>query len=190
LDGYYYAFVHRVEKVSPVDYEQYACLMRTPDLSDPDAWHFWDGKGFTGQFVNPYTDAFADPSEHDCKPVDIDDISDMTQSLTWNEYLGRYVLVGTSQLDNTFGFFISYSDDLIDWTPRTLFAERHLPWSAPSPSTPHFLYPSLLDPSSTSMSFDTAGETGYVYYTRNNRDFLAGDLDRDLLRVPVRFFRH
>ncbi|KPK47189.1 MAG: hypothetical protein AMS22_16965, partial [Thiotrichales bacterium SG8_50] len=189
-DGYYYMFGHRVEKIPPTDYEQYACLIRTSDLSDPDAWRFWDGSSFSGQYVNPYTDFVADPSLHDCAPVDRNAISDMTQSLTWNEFLGRYVLVGTSELHNIFGFYVSYSDDLIDWTLRSLIVERYLPWSAPDPSTPHFLYPSLLDPASTSMSFDTVGETGYIYYTRNNRRPVAGDLDRDLLRVPVRFFRH
>ena len=53
---------------------------------------------------------------------------------------------------------------------------------------PHYLYPSLLDPDSTSRSFDTVGNTAYVYYTRNNR--AVGDLDRDMIRVPVEFFRH
>jgi hypothetical protein len=63
-----------------------------------------------------------------------------------------------------------------------------LPWTAQDPTEPHYLYPSLLDPDSMSRSFDTVGNTAYVYYTRNNR--AAGDLDRDMIRVPVEFFRH
>ena len=190
-DGYYYAFAHRVEVFAPPDGVKWAaCLMRTPDLADPDAWRFWDGAAFSGRFVNPYTDAFSDPADHYCAAVDLDDIRDMTQSLTWNDYLNRYVLIGASNLGSTHGFYISYSENLIDWTLRSLIVERYLPWYVPDASIPHYAYPSLLDPASTSMSFDTAGETGYIYYTRNNRMPSSGDLDRDLLRLPVRFFRH
>jgi hypothetical protein len=34
------------------------------------------------------------------------------------------------------------------------------------------------------MSFETTGETAYLYFTRNNAGHAS--LDRDLLRVPVR----
>lgn len=189
-DGYYYAIVQRVGGGAPDDTDQWACLMRTPDLGDPDAWRFWNGSAFGGRFVNPYTDVVTDPTAHDCPPVDRDDISDMTQSLTYSEYLGKFILIGsgTSVDGSKHGFFISFSDDMIDWTPRELLLERALPWTAQDPTEAHYLYPSLLDPDSTSRSFDTVGNTAYVYYTRNNR--AAGDLDRDMLRVPVELFRN
>jgi hypothetical protein len=186
-DGYYYALVHRVNWLPAGTYEQWACLIRTPDLADPDAWRFWDTMMFAGVFVNPYTDAVGNASDHDCKPIDRDDIADMTQSIVYSEYLDRYILTGSSSDEGKHGFFVSLSDDLIDWTHRELLLERSLPWTVSNPSDPHYSYPSLIDPGSTSRNFETIGKTAYVYYTRNNR--APGDLDRDLLRVPVEFFR-
>jgi len=187
-DGYYYAMVHRVRQTDANPW--HACLMRTPDLANPDAWRFWDGAGYEGEFINPYTDAVSNPDNHDCSPIDRDAIWDMTQSLTYNEYLGRYVLTGsaTSIDGTTHGFFVSFSEDMIDWTPRELLLERALPWTVQNANEPHYLYPSLLDPESTARSFDKVAETAYLYYTRNNR--APGDLDRDMLRAPVTFFRH
>ena len=178
-----------MRKPAPGQFEQWACLVRTPDLSDPDAWRFWDGGAFGGLFVNPYTDAIVDPADHDCPPIDRDDISDMTQSLTYNEFLDKFVLTGSgTSVDGAIsGFFVSFSDDMIEWTPRELLLQKELPWTVQDPNEPHYLYPSLLDPESTARSFDKVGDTAYVYYMRNNR--APGDLDRDMLRVPVTFFR-
>jgi hypothetical protein len=189
-DGYYYAIFHRVRKPAPEQYGQWACLARTPDLADPDAWRFWNHNAFDGHFINPYSDEVVDPSTHDCPAIDFEDISDMTQSLTYNEYLDKFILVGTgTSIDGmTHGFFISFSDDMIDWTPRALLLEETLSWDGENPSQPNDLYPSLLDPESTARNFDRVGKTGYVYFTRNNR--APGNLDRDMLRVPVEFFVH
>jgi len=184
-DGYYYAMAQRTRNTGST-WEQWACLMRTPDLADPDAWRFWDGDMFAGRFVNPYTDPVANAEDHDCAPVDRDNISDMFGSLIYSEYLDRYILTGSSTDGALYGFFMSFSDDLINWTHRTIFLQRHLPWTSPGPSDPIHSYPSLLDPESTSRSFDTIGKTAYVYYTRNNRSWL----DSDMLRVPVEFFKH
>ncbi len=187
-DGYYYAMVHRVRRPDPSTFEQWTCVVRTPDLSDPDAWRFWNGSAFAGVFVNPYMDPVGNPQDHDCPGVDSDDIADMTGSLVWSEYLERYILTGPSVDGSEHGFFISYSDDLIEWTPRELILQRHLGWTSPGPGEPYFLYPSLLDPDSAARNFDTIGKTAYIYHMRNNR--AQGDLDRDLLRTPIEFFRY
>jgi len=47
------------------------------------------------------------------------------------------------------------------------------------------LYPSLLDPDSTSRTFETTDLQAYVYMTRNNA--VHTSLDRDLVRFPVEF---
>ena len=187
-DGYFYAMVHRVRRTAPNTYDQWACLMRTADLADPDAWRFWDGDMFEGRFVNPYTDPIANAEDHDCAPIDRDNIADMHESLVYSEYLDRYVLTGSSVDGDEHGFFISYSDDLINWTRRTLLLQKHLNWTSPGPSDPIYGYPSFLDPESTARNFETIGKTAYVYHMRNNR--APGDLDRDLLRTPVEFFRY
>lgn len=188
-DGYYYSFfnvsMYRTQ-------EQRVCLMRTDDLGNPASWRFWDGKGFDGRFVNPYTDPPSNPSSHLCPALAMDDIgATMNESITYNTYLNRYVLVGISadSLDNreVWGFYYSFSEDLIHWEHRKLLLEIALPWTVESPgSDVSHLYPALLDPTSGSRNFETTGKTAHLYYTRNN--FGHGSLDRDLIRVAVEFF--
>ena len=189
-DGAYYAFVHVDDYKSPA---QWACLIRTADLADPRSWRFWDGSGFVGRFINPYTENVADPSEHVCKAIDPDNISAMHENLTYNTYLNAYVLVGIAadhpDGPDVHGFYYSFSTDLLHWTHRKLLLELPLPWTVGNPADTHYLYPSLLDPQSGTRNFETSGETAYVYYTRNNAGLDNNDLDRDLIRVPVRFER-
>lgn len=187
-DGYYYALAkvgaHRTG-------QQSVCLMRTPDLADPQAWRFWNRTDFDNEFVDPYSDTVETASAHSCRSLDPGDIgAQMIESLTWNTYLERWVLVGISadSIDGreVWGFYYSFSDDLIDWTHRKLLVEIDLPWTVASPgSDVSYLYPSLLDPSSESRNFETTDDTAYLYYTRNNAGHAS--LDRDLVRVPVQF---
>jgi len=179
-DGYYYAIVHLVESTTV----QWSCLIRTSDLADPDAWRFWDGTLFEGRFVNPYTDQFTDANEHVCHPID--EIVTTTASLIYSEYLDRYLLMGTGYSGEIPGFYYSASEDLINWTPRKLLIEKDLSWSVSNSTEIFYQYPSFLDPDSTSRNFETVGKMAYIYYTRFNRS--NGDLDRDMLRVPIEFF--
>jgi hypothetical protein len=186
-DGYFYSFVNAKSKTGA----QWACLMRSDDLADPGSWRFWDGAAFEGVFVNPYTDEFSGAAAHTCDPVAQDDIGGtMVESLTFNTYLNRYVLVGISadHIDGreVWGFYYSFSFDLLHWTRRKLLVEMPLPWTVAHHTNTNFLYPSLIDTASPSLNFETSGKTAYLYYTRHN--FGQGSLDRDLLRVPVEFF--
>lgn len=191
--GAYYAFIKVDDYRSP---SQWVCLMRTRDLSDPRSWRFWNGRGkrFDGRFVNPYTDRFKKLDKHVCKPVDPASIgAQMVESVTYNTYLKGYVLIGISAdtLDGreVWGFYYSFSTDLINWTRRKLLLEVDFPWTVANPADIHYLYPSLLDPRSRSRNFETTGRTAYLYYMRNNGGLEPSsmDLDRDLIRVPVEF---
>lgn len=170
---------------------QTVCLMRTPDLADPGAWRFWDRSSFEGQFIDPYVEETANPGSATCPALDSDDIgAQMIESLTWNTFLDRWVLVGISadtiEGREVWGFYYSFSDDLIDWTRRQLLLELPLPWTVESSGNDlSYLYPSLIDPASDSLNFETTGEAAYLYYTRNNAG--QASLDRDLVRVPVEF---
>jgi len=190
-DGYYYSFFNVSEYGTQ---KQWVCLMRADDLSQPGSWRFWDGTAFEGQFANPYTDDIPNPQNHICPPVDRDEHGapiSMSESITFNTYLNRYVLVGISAdwLDNreVWGVYYAFSDDLVHWTRRKLLVEIELPWTVESSGSDlSYLYLSLLDPESESRNFETTDKTAYLYYTRNN--FGHGSLDRDLIRVPVEFF--
>ena len=186
-DGYYYVFIrldfYRSDK-------QRTCLMRASDISDPASWRYWNGKEFGGEFANPYIDAIKDPNQLICNPVDANNIGEgMVDSLTYNTYLNRYVLLGLSadQIDGreVWGIYYAFSDDLIHWEHRKLLKEIPLGWTVKSNTDVFYGYPVFLDPQSESPNFEMTGKTGYVYYTRLN--FGGGSLDRDLIRVPVEF---
>jgi hypothetical protein len=188
-DGWFYALVatrrYRLQKEG-------ACLIRTRRIDDPTSWRAWDGGGFDTEFVNPYL-VRADPGDHVCEPVSPTEIVGMTNSITYNTYFGKYLLIGSGELfidkerRNVKGFFYSLSDDLIHWSPRKLIKETELPQSYSCGDADPVLYPSLLDPESKSRNFDTSGKHAYIYFTRFHYKGCTQTLDRDLLRVPVEF---
>lgn len=184
-DGYFYAMFQLVSK----EYGSGSCLMRTRDPFDAGSWRAWDGRGFHLKFVDPYRTTV--PKEGFCRPVSPDQIATMRHSLTFNDYLDRYLLVGLAtawdpvRRKQVPGVYMSTSRDLVDWTPRTLLMEAELPWTFECGDDAPVNYPSLLDPKSPSRNFDVTSKTGYLYFTRLNYSNCQGRLDRDLLRVPI-----
>ena len=187
-DGYHYAMI-RAENYRAQPYG--TCLMRTKTLSDPKSWRAWGGSDFDVQFANPYTTRGLDPSSHVCTPVSPNQIGAMVESLTFNEYLGKWLLVGTSQDvvqgGRKVGFFYSLSDDLVNWSRRKPIREVELTFSFECGDTNPVSYPSVLDPRSSSRNFDTTGRTPYLYFTRFHYSNCTQNLNRDLVRVPIRF---
>lgn len=186
-DGFYYAFIRLDLYRSDT---QRTCLMRTSDLADPVSWRFWDGRDFVGEFENPYMNENGGSNAKICSPIDQDDIGvGMVESLTYNTFINRYVLLGLSadHIDGreVWGIYYAFSDDLIHWDRRKLLREIPLPWTVAKNTDTFYLYPALIDPRSQTLNFEDTGKTGYVYYTRLN--FGAGSLDRDLIRIPVEF---
>jgi hypothetical protein len=182
-EGYYYAFL----KLQTYPFgDQHTCLMRTDDLSDPSSWRHWTPGGFTGQFADPFRDDLNALRISECLPISFDAVAQMYEGITWNTSLGQYILIGTSndpQRDpNPFGFYYAISEDLTAWPRRQPLLEARLPWRATGQQTT-YLYPTLIDHDSDSRNFETTGDTAYLYYTRLN--FGSGNLDRDLMRVPV-----
>jgi len=189
-DGHYYALVSA--QAFGVQREG-TCVMRTPRLDQPGAWRAWDGTGFNVRFVNPYVSDGG--SANVCTPVSFREIAGMTHSLTYNTYLERYVLVSPAGAQRpgtrgvVWGFYYSTSEDLIDWTPRQLIREivlpQHFECGDPNPVS----LPSLIDPDSPSRNFETTGRRPWLYFTRFHHKECSGTLNRDLVRVRVRFSR-
>ena len=187
-DGYYYSLV-RVEKYA--EQQPGSCLIRTRRLDDPRSWRAWDGAGFTVTFVDPYSEPPPPPAGHLCRPVSPNEISGMTDSLTFNTYLNKYILVSAT-LDNdrvrgrsVWGFYYSLSKDLISWTHRKLFKEVELLQSYRCGGRNPVYYPSLLDPESTSRNFETTGRRPYLYFVRYHYANCEATLNRDLVRIPI-----
>lgn len=171
-----------------------ACVMRSPDITDPKSWRGWDGTSFSVRFRNPYYENVAPQRTHLCEPASYENILAMSRSLTYNTVLNKFVLSGNAiKFDpalsrNVFGFYFSTSDDLVHWSPRELLMEipslgSHL-CGDPDPGA----YPSLIDHGSTDRNFRITDDTVYLYFTRMHFDTACQlTFDRDLVRVPIQF---
>jgi hypothetical protein len=187
-DGYIYAIIRIDEYKSE---QQRVCLMRTDDLADPTSWRAWDGDGFTLTLPRPYVTPPDNPQSQYCEPLAQDQIGVMNQSLTYNTDLEQYVLVGISadtiKGREVWGIYYAFSADLITWSRRQLLIEVELPWTYQQGDADPILYPSLIDPDSESRNFEITDQDAYIYYTQFNYNRGQMGLDRDLMRIPVRF---
>ena len=77
------------------------------------------------------------------------------------------------------GFYYSLSDDLVHWSAPIRIMDTRA-WGDVGELR---LYPSLLDPASSSRNFETTGRSPWLYFTRFHGGF--GSLDRDLVRVRI-----
>jgi hypothetical protein len=189
-DGHWYALIH-AEAFG--EQREGTCVMRTANLRDPRSWRAWDGRQYAVTFANPY--GSSGTGGHTCAPVSFEEIVGMTQSLTYNTYLDKYVLVspaarpGPGRGGVVWGFYYSTSDDLIDWSPRKLIREAEMPFTFECGDANPVAYPSLLDPESPSRNFETTGQRPWLYFTRFHYKDCRNQLNRDLVRVRVRFAR-
>ncbi len=188
-DGYYYAFM-QIEQYQSQPWG--VCLMRTQTLSNPSSWMFWDGSGFTNTPINPYTTPVTNVASHLCQPVSQQNLNKIIGSVTYNNYLGKYIMVGVHQTSNAVadsGFFYSLSDDLINWGPPQLLMTAILPWMPESQGAgggQYQLYPVLLEETS-SRNFEVTGQMPYLYYAKKNPNSVEPSLDRDLVRRRLTF---
>lgn len=183
-DGYYYSLMNSIPDKSNMSVRG-TCAIRSDRLDDPTSWRAWDGSGFNLRLTSPYaTGASATVCTYLPNAIG-------NASLSYNTYLGLYMLVADSNLGGgvSCGIYFSLSPDVVHWGPKQVIAPARLPWCYADPATPGVLepvvvlYPSLLDHGDTGVNFDRTGRTVYLYYTRFN----DGGLDRDLVRVPVTF---
>jgi hypothetical protein len=183
-DGLYYMLVHVEDHgAQPVG----SCLWRTSDLSDRTAWRAWGGgNSFNVRFRDPYVESYA-PSEGVCTPVP--GIGTLSESLTWNTYLKKWVLVGSADNADGFsgpGFYYFTSDDLLHWSTAKLLMKGELPWTwRCEDGNEQLRDPSLLDDAGESRSFDTTGQRPYLFFTRFNISGCSTSLNRDMIRIPL-----
>ena len=172
-----------------------SCLLRTQRLDLPSSWRAWNGSEFETVMPSPYEPGLGSPGEHICETVSKPEIGNMHESLTYNTYLDKYLLVGLSgsqvpgRRGVTWGIYYSTSDDLVDWSTRKLIREVELPWTYKCGDLNPILYPSVLDPESTSRNFETTGRRPYMYFTRFHYRDCVQTLNRDLVRVRLSFSR-
>jgi hypothetical protein len=189
-DGHYYVLFNACHRVG--DEWFVTSIMRTKNLADPASWRAWDGKDFTVQFVNPYTCPEAERAKHIFKYIAYKEIQSMYQSLTYNTYFKKYILVGYESYEDrqtgktVHGFCFSLSDNLIDWSPRRLIMRANQGTS--DEPGPLLGFPSLLDPTDQSRNFEVTGKRPYLYYTEHRARTPKNEgYDRDLVRVQLEF---
>ncbi len=189
-DDYFYAVVRvGAHGQQPLG----ACLMRTERLDDPRSWRAWGGSEFDVEFADPYQGIPGSVSDHVCEPLPMSQIGTMHESLTYNTYLGKYLLVGLAgdtipgRRGPVWGIYYSVSDDLIDWSRRKLIHEVETTWTYECGDSNPILYPSVIDEDSSSRNFETTGQRPYLYFTRFHYRNCAQTLNRDLVRVRLAF---
>ncbi len=170
--GYYYALFRVVLYLQ--DWFGGACVMRTKTLDDPASWRAWDGSGFNLPMTSPYVTGT--PTEV-CAVLQTPagPLMHVTDSLTYNTYLERYMLVSEWNA-GVCGWHFSLSSDLVHWSDVQLITERACTSNPPG-------YPSVIDHDDATTNFERPGRTPHLYYTRYHQYWL----DRDLVRVPLTF---
>ena len=183
-DGFYYLFGNVSDQPAEV---QWVCAMRTDDLANPAAWRYWDGAGFTGEWLDPYTEAATAGDK--CAPLaDAELAGSVQESVVYDEVLGGYVMVGISadtvSYEDEWGVYYATSSNLVDWTLRELLIELPSGGAVDDPDRDsYYAYPAIIDPDSADMSFGTSDGQMYLYISRFNAG--GGSLDRDLVRYPI-----
>jgi hypothetical protein len=165
------------------------CLVRTKNPGDPASWRAWDGRGFNAQFVDPYPTPPADPAAHTCTPVGEAKLRAPVRSLLFLPDNKGFVAVmlGDYKVNNKSvpAVIASTSTDLLHWSDPVPVIDVPIYKPGGCTTTPHaavYSFPSVLDPDSPSLNFNTLGTHGYVYLTRY---FYCEGLNRDLVRFPV-----
>ncbi|HSC21995.1 MAG TPA: hypothetical protein VLC07_09725 [Solirubrobacterales bacterium] len=185
--GYFYALVRVREPAAPSG----DCLLRSGDIGSPGSWRAWDGSSFDLTLADPYR---AGTAGRRCRRIAPDQISEMTESLTFNTEIDRYLLVGVAGPVEKGpaaerGVYFSTSTDLVHWSPRQLVLRAPTLHSyrcgRPSPVA----YPSVIDPASRGRSFETSGRHAYLYFTKFRYRNCQKTPDRDLMRVRLSISR-
>lgn len=184
-DGLYYTIFHAITSPVPSSQTNGVCVMRTANLSDQRSWRAWDGSGFNIQLLNPYLNTSVTPCAL------LNQSPPLFDSLTFNTYLGKYMLVGaaTTGTAQSCGFYYSLSSNLINWTPPVMFRYAPLGFSpcVPGNATNAEAYPSIIDHHQlgdpADPNFEKAGNEPHLYYARFADS--AQGFDRDLWRVPL-----
>jgi hypothetical protein len=171
-DGYFYALLFAGD---PSLNLCCSCLIRSADPFNWGSWRAWDGAGFSLVLPNVYRQQ--QQTSELCTPVNSLVINSVIRHQPSGIYIGVFAVASSGGR----GVFYTLSRDLIHWTNPHLF---YLATST-CPTKIEIWYPSILDPSSTSMSFETIGDTAQLYYTFARFDNCRDTPNRDLLRVSI-----
>lgn len=121
------------------------CVARTADITNAGSWQVHTSGGWVAALNN------------DCTPISI--LQGMHAGLAWSTHLNKFVIVGST--GNNGYYYISTSPDMVSWSSpeQILNYATQIPGATPQDSG----YPTLMDPSDTSMTFQNIGQDPYIY---------------------------
>ena len=126
-----------------------------------------------------------------CAPVDFNSIGTISESLTYNTHLKKWMLVGNSVGDPVHnkppGVYYSLSDDLLEWTDADLLMEAEITWVRDCVLPDPIKEVSILDPPATRGTSRPSDRQPSSFYTWYHMAGCNGTLDRDIVRIPIQF---
>lgn len=166
-----------------------ACLLRADPAEENPVWRAWDGQRFSvdlGQ-ISIVTQAGADRF---CLPVPGMrwTLTSVVRHQASGLFIGLFAgwLTRSSDGPENVGVYFVTSRDLVHWSQPRVLMRRPLMFKFDCGEKAVFAYPSLLDDSSPSRSFDTVSDRAFLYLTRFNMAGCRLPMNRDLIRLPVR----
>ncbi len=163
IGSYYYSMYQ--SEADPLGFLSVgSCLMRSRNLANGSSWEKWTLNGWDAR------------PEAVCSPIDTGRIGKMHESITYDTYLDRFLLVGNHYSPEP-GVYLSVSSDLFHWSaPMKLY---------PLTAADH-VYPAILDPVDPSRNFERPGERPYIYFSDLTSDPINGPV---LKRQQLRLFQ-
>ncbi len=144
--GYYYTLFW--QGIDPVVHNAGGiCAARTADITKAGTWQVHTRRGWVDGLANL------------CDPLS--NIGSMHGGFSYNTFLKKFLMIGSTD-GNFNGYYISTSPDMVTWSAP----EKVMPMNHGQISLGHTNgdgYPTLLDPTDTSMSFENTGQSPYLY---------------------------
>jgi hypothetical protein len=178
-EGFYYAII---ETTAEQEQQGGNCLFRTADITDPDAWTYLTKSGWHSSSFNPYDDTVAPP------PCDrLSRLSGIVWSVLRRNADGQFIALITtrSKQPNRVDLALSSSLDLKTWTDPVSFYTIVAAWNADCGQPYRYNYPSLIDPSSSSKSFETISSEGMLFMSRIQMKGCSQTMHRDAVAYPL-----
>jgi hypothetical protein len=152
------------------------CLLRAL-RNDLLTWRAFDGHDFTVDLSRS--------SGQSCTVVGQGRINSPLRSVVWAEPIRKWVAVYQEGKGEEEGIYYSVSDDLLSWSGRTLLLRADSPYGNQKCGK-FYAYPSLIDESSKSATFDVVSQSPWLFLTRFNFEGCTKDhVKRDLVRFPL-----
>jgi hypothetical protein len=169
-DGMTYVMINYLDRNRDIRAGQ--CLLRGSAREFND-WRAWDGRAFAMDMESPYVVE----RSGDCAAV----LPYVVSSVKYVPAIKQFVAIGLRRSNLVY----SFSKDLLRWSPAQTLMEvtrvQEVRRGGTSPRTPARAYFSLLDPTSSSINFDTLEGKPYLFFVQFRNEIRY----RDIYRVPI-----